>query len=434
MITPHLEKIFFHNIINVSSYLESTTVRFFDDEVIRKVFPHVKEFREKYRETPTSPQMQEIVRMKGTDVSSAQIEALWKIDMHEYDEDWLRDNTETFIEYKNLDLSIEDVVTYMRSTTVNAENIKETVNKVKQMIQDKNSIDFAFNEGSDFFEPDSHQQPTTSTFSSGFKFIDTISGGGFSAKTLSVFVGQAKIGKSLWMANIAAEAVRAGNNVAIVTLEMSEHKYIRRLGSNLLGLNMDEYKAKANDREFIRGKIGNLSFQNLAALPGKLRVKEFPTSDASVIDIESWLLRTEAKLGIKFKIVIIDYLNIMKNWRNPNTENTYMKIKQIAEDTRAMAQRNDWAVISATQTKQSAFDEENMAMNAVAESSGLVATVDLMFGIIQTPLMYANSAYKLKVLANRDEGYKNSMKLFNVDYKFMRVTEDPTTSITEGGF
>ena len=142
----------------------------------------------------------------------------------------------------------------------------------------------------------------------------------------------------------------------------------------------------------------------------------------------------EQENGIKFKIVVVDYINIMKNWRNPNTENTYMKIKQIAEDVRAMAQRNDWAIITATQTKQSAFDEDTMAMNAVSESSGLVATVDLMFGIIQTPQMYAAAQYKLKVLANRDEGYKNSVKLFNVDYSYMRIQEDPTTGITEGGF
>jgi hypothetical protein len=32
----------------------------------------------------------------------------------------------------------------------------------------------------------------------------------------------------------------------------------------------------------------------------------------------------------------------MKNWRNPNTENSYSKIKQLAEDLRAMATRNNW--------------------------------------------------------------------------------------------
>lgn len=434
MITAHLEKIFFHEIIRNEEYLNTSTVRFFDDEVIRRVFPLVKEFTQKYHETPTRAQVEEIVKMQGSDVTPGQIESLWKVDMQQYDEAWLRDNTETFIEYKNLDLSIEDVITYMRTTSVNAENIKETVNKIKEMIQERNSIDFSFNDGSDFYTPESHKAPAMSTFSSGFKFIDTISGGGFAAKTLSVFVGQAKIGKSLWLANIAGEAVRAGNNVAIVTLEMSEHKYIRRLGANLLNLNMDEYKVKGNDREFIKKQISSMALGNLSSLPGKLWVKEYGTSTASALDIEGWLLRMEEKHKIKFKIVVIDYINIMKNWRNANSENTYMKIKQIAEDVRAMAQRNNWAIISATQTKQSAFDEENMAMNAVSESSGLVATVDLMFGIIQTPEMYSKKMYKLKVLANRDEGYKNSMRIFNVDYAHMRVWEDGTSGIIESNY
>lgn len=195
MITPHLEKIFFHSIIQNDSYLQNSNIRFFEDQTIRTVFPLVKEFREKYHDTPTSLQMEEIVKMKNVDVSPGQIEALWKINMQEYDVDWLRENTETFIEYKNLDNSIDDVITYMRTTVINAENIKDTVNKVKQMIQERNSIDFAFNEGSDFFSPDSHKWTSLNTFSTGYQFLDIVSGGGFAAKTLTCFVGQAKIGK-----------------------------------------------------------------------------------------------------------------------------------------------------------------------------------------------------------------------------------------------
>ena len=36
-------------------------------------------------------------------------------------------------------------------------------------------------------------------------------------------------------------------------------------------------------------------------------------------------------------MVYIDYLNLMKNWRNPNSENTYLKVKQLAEDVKAVA-------------------------------------------------------------------------------------------------
>lgn len=101
-----------------------------------------------------------------------------------------------------------------------------------------------------------------------------------------------------------------------------------------------------------------------------------------------------------------------------------MKIKQIAEDLRGVAMANEWAVLTATQTKQGDFDSTDLSITSAAESSGLVATVDGLFGIIQDPIMYANREYKLKLIANRDDGYKNSHKKFNVDYNYMRIVEN----------
>jgi hypothetical protein len=80
-------------------------------------------------------------------------------------------------------------------------------------------------------------------------------------------------------------------------------------------------------------------------------------------------------------------------------------------------------------THNSEFDATDLSMNSASESSGLVATVDGMFGIIQDPMMYTNNEYKLKLLANRDEGYKNSYKKFLVDYNYMRISEDPNSQI-----
>jgi hypothetical protein len=195
------------------------------------------------------------------------------------------------------------------------------------------------------------------------------------------------------------------------------------MGANILGIPVKEYEALSNDEQAIKKKLGSITYENLR-VPGQLLIKEFPTSQASVNDVENYLKKMEEIKGIKFKVIIIDYINIMKNWRNPNSENTYMKIKQLAEDLRGMAMSNQWSIITATQTKQGDFDASDLSINSAAESSGLVATVDGMFGIIQDPLMYANKEYKLKILANRDDGYKNAYKVFSVDYKYMRISED----------
>ena len=302
---------------------------------------------------------------------------------------------------------------------------------IHTIIYERNNIDFSFDQGLDLFHPESHKQLTYNRFSSGFPFIDTVLGGGFNAKSLYVFMGMPKVGKSLWLGNIASQAVRAGHNVAVISLEMNDRKYVKRLGANLLGIPVNSYSDIVEDQVKLKKKISSLTYDNLR-VPGKLFVKEFPTSQASSLDVERYLKKVEEHNGIKFKVVVIDYINIMKNWRNPNSENTYMKIKQIAEDIRGMAMANEWAVITATQTKQSDFDSTDLSINSAAESSGLVATVDGLFGIIQDPVMYANREYKLKLIANRDDGYKNAYKMFDVDYTYMRISENSIPMHTEG--
>jgi predicted ATP-dependent serine protease len=324
-----------------------------------------------------------------------------------------------------------DGVKYIQSTPVTSDNIKEVVATFKRIVVERNNVDFSFDQGLDFFHPDNHKQLQSSTFSTGFPFIDIVLGGGFKYKSLYVFMGMPKVGKSLWLGNLAVQAVRSGHNVAVVTLEMNDRKYVKRLGANLLGIPVSQYTEIAEDEQKIKKKLQSLAYDNLRS-PGKLFVKEFPTSQAGVPDVERYLRKVEEQNGIKFKLVFVDYINIMKNWRNPNSENTYMKIKQIAEDLRGIAMSNEWSIVTATQTKQSEFDSTDLSISSASESSGLVATVDGLFGIIQDPMMYANKEYKLKLIANRDDGYKNAYKMFNVDYNYMRVFENHVPMHTEG--
>jgi predicted ATP-dependent serine protease len=191
---------------------------------------------------------------------------------------------------------------------------------------------------------------------------------------------------------------------------------------------MKEYAKMADDAISMKKRLAAVGYDSLQ-LPGKLYVKEFPTSSAGVPDIELWLKKMEELKGIKFKVIVLDYINILKNWRNANTENTYMKIKQIAEDLRAMAMRNDWAIVTATQVNRSGFGSSDLSATNISESAALGHTVDAMFGIIQDEMMHANREYILKLIANRDDGYKNSRKKFLINYDLMRIVEDPDSPI-----
>jgi archaellum biogenesis ATPase FlaH len=430
MTSVHLEKIFFHYLLQNRELQSVVDPRFFESGLIKKVYELSREFCTKYHDAPTRHQILELAKMQGLEetLSETNLVSLFDVNLTEYEEEWLKETTESWIEYKNLDTSIFDVISYLKTTKVTAENIKEIVAKVKEIVNERNSIEFGFDEGLDFFNPDSHLQPTQDTFTTGYSYLDLVLGGGFYAKALFCWIGEMKIGKSIWLANLAANSVREGHNTAVISLEMRDRKLIKRLGANLLGISMRDYNDKSRDEVSMKKKLGNVGYDSLK-VPGKLWVKEFPTSSAGVPDVEKYLKKMEETKGIKFKLIVLDYVNILKNWRNPNSENMYMKIKQIAEDLRAMAMRNDWAIVTATQVNRSGFGSTDLSITNISESSALGHTVDAMFGIIQDEIMHANREYTLKLLANRDDGYKNSRKKFLIDYDYMRITEDATTEI-----
>lgn len=430
MISTHLEKIFYHYLMEKRELTNIVKPRFFESEDIKLAYELSIEFIQKYGNSPTKNQLVELAKLKGEDekLPDSKLTLLYETNLKEYDEDWLTESARSWIEYKNLDLSVYDLISYLKTTKINAENVTDVVQTAKSIINDRNNIQFGFDEGLDFFNPDSHTQPTTDTFSSGYSYIDLVLGGGFYSKALFCFIGEMKIGKSIWLANLAANSVRTGYNTAVISLEMRDRKVIKRLGANLLGINMKEYGSMADDLIAMKKKLSTVGYDSLQT-PGQLYVKEFPTSAAGVPDIEMWLKKMEELKGMKFKVIVLDYVNILKNWRNPNTENTYMKIKQIAEDLRAMAMRNDWAIVTATQVNRSGFGSTDLNATNISESAALGHTVDAMFGIIQDEIMHANREYTLKLIANRDDGYKNSRKKFLINYDLMRIIEDPDTQI-----
>lgn len=430
MVATHLEKIFYHYLMEQRELTNIVKPRFFESEDLKKTYELSTEFISRYGSSPTKQQLVENAKAKGwgDELSSDKLDLIFETNLKSYEPEWLRESAYAWIEYKNLDLSVYDLISYLKTTKIDQENISNVVQTAKAIINDRNNIQFGFDEGLDFFNPESHLQPTTDTFSSGYEYIDLVLGGGFYSKALFCFIGEMKIGKSIWLANLAANSVKMGYNTAVISLEMRDRKVIKRLGANLLGITMKEYGAVADDQVGLKKRLSNLGYDSLQ-VPGKIYVKEFPTSAAGVPDIEMWLKKMEELKGMKFKVIVLDYINILKNWRNPNSENTYMKIKQIAEDLRAMAMRNEWCIVTATQVNRSGFGSTDLNATNISESAALGHTVDAMFGIIQDEMMHANREYMLKLIANRDDGYKNSRKKFLINYDLMRIIEDADSQI-----
>lgn len=435
MIDDHAsEKLFLHYALKMPVVFDVIDDDFFTSKHIKSIYRICRKYYEKYQICPNKTQLKQLITVKKVQeffdddevFNSSMFKTIMNTDIDEYDEVWLTENFEAWVKFKTLNSSVFDLVNYLKSTKITTENIQNVVSTATEMIQKRNNIDLNSDDGSDFYNPDSHKSLKKSCFPSGYSWIDKCLGGGYSKGSLVVFAGAPKSGKSRVLGNLAVKAIKNGINVCIITLEMSEQMYIKRIGSNLLNIPIEDYDEFVEDKEKLQLHLKKLKKVNGRKLttPGKCYVKEFPTGTASTVEIESYVTKMQDKLELKFGLVIVDYVNIMKNWRNPNTENLYMKIKQICEDLRAVSQRLDCCIISGTQIGRAGSKSSSIDMSDVSESMGLVHTVDALFAINnRDAIEIQNGVCSFKALALRNAKNDDENATYKLNETYLRIEE-----------
>lgn len=447
--------IFFYILKN--SYLASKCKgEYFKRNTLILLFDIAKPFVLKYKASPSETEMNQLVSLSDDlnednkkYVTPEIISYLWKEQscLKEFDETWLSNQVKAFIVYHATMRGLEKTLEYIKlnQSNITIDNYQDIIGQMRKTFIMETDIDLSEDSaGSDFYDIKSHQTINLKRFSSGDKFIDDCSGGGYWPGSLWVFVGAPKIGKSRLLQNLCASSMKMGYNCAYISLELQEEMIIQRMGSNIFNIPMSNYGKTAEDTSFMQKKMSNFksgmdSFFNKKT-PGECDVKTFPTSTETVDELESYLLKEETRISklknsdFKFNIIYVDYINILKNAKNPNSENMYLKIKNIAEDLRAMGMRNKWCIVTATQVKLGYFDSSDIDMSSAAESSALQATVDMMFGIICDPMMRLSNYQYIKIMLNRVGGTVNIKQKYDVSEEYMRLiksSEPPVTDIND---
>jgi replicative DNA helicase len=391
---------------------------YFNEDGRMDAFKLALKFFREYEKIPNRKELKSYLDLNNSSIEEDEFDDLYAFNLREYNYDYLYKYVRSFILLRNLNLTVFDLLTYLKTTAIDPENIDKISEKVRNDISSKLAINFSSGDtGLNFFNHEAHIQiPKTGT-PTGFPFFDKALGGGWNAKSLVVFQGRPKVGKSMVLGNIAARAFQMGNVTGLVTVELPERQYMKRIGSNLLNIRSDDYSAivDTTKAKIIQDKLVDIHSQ----CKGELYIKEFPTGSPTAIDIENYFLRLESKINRKFQVIVVDYLNLLRPIKDQN--GLYEKIKSISEELRGVAMRNEWCIISATQIRREDVDNFDLGMESVAESFGLIHTVDSLFGLMRSPL---ESRMKIKVIANRDNGYEESYKFYTMAKDYFRLTEE----------
>ena len=391
---------------------------YFNEDNRQESFKLAFKFFKEYEKIPNRKELRSYLELTNSQIDDDDFEDLYRFNLREYNYDYLYKYVRSFILLRNLNLTVFDLLTYLKTTSIDPENIDKISEKVRNDISSKLAVNFSSGDtGLNFFNHESHIQIPKTGSPTGFPFLDKVLGGGWNPKALVVFQGRPKVGKSMVLGNIAARSFLNGNVTGLVTVELPERQYMKRVGSNLLNIRSDEYSAIINTEKakMINHKLSDIREK----CNGELYIKEFPTGSPTAIDIENYFLRLESRINKKFKVVVVDYLNLLRPIKDQN--GLYEKIKSISEELRGVAMRNEWCIISATQIRREDVSNFDLGMESVAESFGLIHTVDSLFGLMRSPL---ESRMKIKVIANRDNGYEESYKFYTMHKDYFRLTEE----------
>jgi hypothetical protein len=292
------EKIFYLYIRNNPKYIKNIKQDFYESNEIGLLHYITNQFFERFQQIPSKDQLKAIARQdKFKDqLNDSVIEIVFDEPLDSYDPAWIEETCQSWILWKSLDKSLIDTLEYVKTVKVNPNNVKEIINKVKSLINERNNITFNQDLGKNFFEAGNHIPEANSKITTCHNWVDTFSGG-YRTKSLIVYAGEQNIGKSIWLANDAVNYVKAGFNTAVITAEMADIDFIHRIGSNLLNVKVSEYEKLSKQPNFIKNRLNQLT--NGVIPPGQLFVKEYPTSQATVPDIESYLIELEKINGIK---------------------------------------------------------------------------------------------------------------------------------------
>ena len=154
--------------------------------------------------------------------------------------------------------------------------------------------------------------------------FNNITQGGIGKGELGIVFGNPGGGKSWAVIAIAAHAAKLGYNVLYYTLELSETYVARRIDANLLNIPVDQITKHRAEVE-----------QIVESLPGKIKVKEFPSGKTTLDNIEQHIEQLKTQYEFIPDIIIIDYVDLLKNSardRLEGTEDIYTSIRGLARE------------------------------------------------------------------------------------------------------
>jgi replicative DNA helicase len=411
------EKIICYKAITDATYLNTIAdyvkPEYFENQNIAEYFKIVNDFYDRRKKLPTFTEVKTYLTNDILKNNFRKLLESFKTLDKNFDDDELYENTEKFLKERATWVQMMDIAE-------NAEDKVKNPQKVLEAFDTICNINLVTNNGIEIFRDKDKIIDdilnVESYISSGWQWFDDATGGGFleSGKALYLFGGQANIGKSIFLGNIAVNIAKQGKSVLVISLEMSEMVYAKRMSSNITKIPMKDFKFNTHSLRSLLVEEENRNPE------GKVYIKEFPPSTMSPKQIEAFIKKMILS-GIKLDAVVIDYIGLLTTSFGSNS---YEKGKHICEKVRAMSYPEIFGIpiISAFQLNRQGYGKENPGMDTASESIGVMQTGDVGVSIFQSEEDKELGLIKIGMMRNR-YGPMGMVQAMRIEYETLTITQ-----------
>tara|TARA_R110000765_G_scaffold93076_2_gene175449 strand:+ start:2321 stop:3586 length:1266 start_codon:yes stop_codon:yes gene_type:complete len=407
-----------YNSLTDSGYLSTIAdvvqPEFFKSRDIANIFTIIKEFNETRNQLPTTTEIKQyLVTEEQKDSFKRLVSSFSELDKN-LNKDELMENTEQFLKEKAVYHTMLQAAEEISGGDVDTSVI---LDKFEKSCNISLVTDLGLDVKGDIDTIIKDLTTVEDKIPSNWEWLDDSLDGGFIScgKSLYVFAGETNIGKSIFLGNVAANIAAQGKNVLLITLEMSELLYARRICTKVSKIPMKEMAVNgASLRSAIKEE------------PGQIFIKEFPPSTVTAGQMQAFVKKF-ADQGIKLDAIVIDYLNLIHSTEG---NNSYERIKNVTEKVRAMSYIFECPIISATQLNRSGFDQDNPDLATISESIGLAATADVILSIFQNEEDRDLGIIRLGMMKNR-YGPRGMTQAMRIHYDTLTIEQADDVDLDE---
>jgi replicative DNA helicase len=393
---------------------------YFKNKDIKNVFTIIRDFYEKRGTKPTVTEIKTYLVTDELKNSLKNVVAMFNGIEKNFNDDELQSNTETFLKEKAVYHTMMDVVEDLNKDSLDTSKILDKFEKAC-------GISLITNTGLDLFEDIdkviSDLNSSDKYIPSKWKWLDDKIGGGFleSGRSLYLFAGETNIGKSIFLGNVAINIANQGKSVLLVTLEMPELVYAKRLFSTVSKIPLSQLKIECDT---LKTQIAEYCVENPQS---KIIIKEFPPASITVNNLKTFIKKLTQR-DIQIDAIVLDYVNLLYSSIG---DSSYERIKICTEQLRALSYVFNCPLISATQLNREGYDITDPGLKTISESMGLAMTGDVILSIWQEDTDKELGIIKMGMMKNRfgpNYGYCS----MRIDYSTLTIFEDEHSNDTEG--